>query len=333
MIDFPKPVSLSTRLAIEATLDGYWRGVSTLRRPHFFRLVTEGLVAPGNDQVGPTITTAGYNAVGRPAVGQAWGEWTVAWRMPRENRFVRAINWAGTWTQAREMAAAVRELLPPLAEVYYTSTLQAELDGRVHAEDRGNILVDSGRRVRIIDSGMLPAELLDREVETVVFALVAAEGPDRMAGWTITSVRERVLAARKRMSADEWAAMVGQGAHAGIRFNDSHLAQTWVAQEEPARAETSRVAKAARAEALHAALARAEAEPAELEGWGQPEGMLADPETGEEQDRQRPDACKGCTYLPGPDYGTRVSSSPTCPVHTPPARAALSGYDGDPRPR
>lgn len=34
-----------------------------------------------------------------------------------------------------------------------------------------------------------------------------------------------------------------------------------------------------------------------------------------EQDRHRPDGCDGCTYLPGPDWGVRVSSSPRCPVH------------------
>lgn len=34
-----------------------------------------------------------------------------------------------------------------------------------------------------------------------------------------------------------------------------------------------------------------------------------------EQDRHRPDSCRGCVYLPGPDYGVRVSSDPQCDVH------------------
>jgi hypothetical protein len=40
-----------------------------------------------------------------------------------------------------------------------------------------------------------------------------------------------------------------------------------------------------------------------------------DPESGDEQDDQRPDACVACLYLPGPDVGVRVSTDPRCPVH------------------
>ncbi len=41
------------------------------------------------------------------------------------------------------------------------------------------------------------------------------------------------------------------------------------------------------------------------------------PETGDDQDAQRPDACVGCTYLPGPNTGVRVATDPACPVHAP----------------
>jgi hypothetical protein len=46
-----------------------------------------------------------------------------------------------------------------------------------------------------------------------------------------------------------------------------------------------------------------------------------------EQDRQRPDGCTGCTYLPGPEHGVRVASDPACPVH---GGSLVDDEDGDP---
>jgi hypothetical protein len=110
--------------------------------------------------------------------------WTIAWRKPRANRFQRATNWAGTWAEAFEMAQAFGELHPDL-QVYYTTSLEheqaqaAELPRRVAAgeisqeladsylEDHGNILVDSGKRVRIVDNGVIEQALLDAEINDV----------------------------------------------------------------------------------------------------------------------------------------------------------------------
>jgi predicted nucleic acid-binding protein len=89
--------------------------------------------------------------------------WTIAYRKPRANRFLRIGSWSGTWTQANALAGLFAEANPEL-EVYYTSSHAAEVAGRVVEEDRGNILVSSGKRVRIVDDIVtkLPAEMLAR---------------------------------------------------------------------------------------------------------------------------------------------------------------------------
>lgn len=86
--------------------------------------------------------------------------WTIAYRMHRcAPRFKRVTNWAGTWAQAREVAGLFA-LANPDAEVYYVSSRQAEILGLVVEEDQRNILVDSGRRVQMFETGKLPAEIL-----------------------------------------------------------------------------------------------------------------------------------------------------------------------------
>jgi hypothetical protein len=88
--------------------------------------------------------------------------WTIAYRKRTANRFLRVSTWAGTWSQAVGMARLFSEANPDL-EVYYTSNRTAEIEGFVIEEDRGNILVDSGRRVRIVETDIeLPAEMIAR---------------------------------------------------------------------------------------------------------------------------------------------------------------------------
>lgn len=88
--------------------------------------------------------------------------WTIAYRKRTANRFLRVSTWAGTWSQAVGMARLFGEANPDL-EVYYTSSRTAEIEGFVIEEDRGNILVDSGRRVRIAETDIeLPAEMIAR---------------------------------------------------------------------------------------------------------------------------------------------------------------------------
>jgi hypothetical protein len=82
--------------------------------------------------------------------------WTLAYRKPRANRFQRVTNWSGTWHQARELAGAF-VLANPGLQVYYVPSAASE---RPDQEDTGNILTDSGRRVRIRETGELSAEVL-----------------------------------------------------------------------------------------------------------------------------------------------------------------------------
>lgn len=103
--------------------------------------------------------------------------WTLAYRNPRANRFQRVTNWSGTWHQAYELARVFNDAHPDL-QVYYTQTAQSEQDQAVrlacevaggqvsqelansYLEDHRNILVDSGRRVMIRETGKLSDEIL-----------------------------------------------------------------------------------------------------------------------------------------------------------------------------
>lgn len=87
--------------------------------------------------------------------------WTLAWRKRRANRFERATNWAGTWHQARELCGAFADAHPEL-EVWYVPSRAAEDTGYSTGEDVGNILVDTGRRVPVCDTGRLEADILRR---------------------------------------------------------------------------------------------------------------------------------------------------------------------------
>lgn len=88
--------------------------------------------------------------------------WTIAYRKRTANRFLRVSTWAGTWSQAVGMARLFGAANPDL-EVYYTSNRAAEVEGFVAEEDVRNILVYSGRRIRIVETDVeLPAEMIAR---------------------------------------------------------------------------------------------------------------------------------------------------------------------------
>jgi hypothetical protein len=78
--------------------------------------------------------------------------WTLAYRKPKANRFQRVTNWAGTWSQAQELARSFSEAHPEL-QVWYVPTQASEVNGA--AEDAGNVMVDSGKRIRIRENGAL----------------------------------------------------------------------------------------------------------------------------------------------------------------------------------
>jgi hypothetical protein len=95
--------------------------------------------------------------------------WTLAYRNPRANRFQRVTNWSGTWHQAHELASIFGQANPGL-QVWYTTTLATEQRQAAeiaagtlrpdYAEDHGNIMLDSGKRIRVFDNGTLSAEIL-----------------------------------------------------------------------------------------------------------------------------------------------------------------------------
>lgn len=86
--------------------------------------------------------------------------WTIAYRKRTANRFLRVASWSGTWAQANALAGLFAEANPTL-DVFYVPTAASEVNGA--SEDAGNILTDSGKRVRIVDTDIpVAAELLDR---------------------------------------------------------------------------------------------------------------------------------------------------------------------------
>lgn len=103
--------------------------------------------------------------------------WTIAFRNPRANAFHRVTNWSGTWHQASEMAGIFGKANPDM-QVWYTISRTYEIAEAIdlpqrvergeitqelaasYLEDHGNILVDSGKRIRIRDNRELSAEML-----------------------------------------------------------------------------------------------------------------------------------------------------------------------------
>ncbi len=102
--------------------------------------------------------------------------WTIAWRKRTANHFRRANNWAGTWAEAFEMARAFGELHPDM-QVFYTTSAAYEQWQRDEiaagtlsadrADDHGNIMVDSGKRIKVRETGVIEDELLDADVNKV----------------------------------------------------------------------------------------------------------------------------------------------------------------------
>jgi hypothetical protein len=129
--------------------------------------------------------------------------WTIAYRKRTGPVFHRVTNWAGTWAEAMEMAGAFGELNPGL-QVWYTTTAAyeltnaAELAARVasgeidqefansYLEDHGNIMVDSGKRIKVRDNGTLPTELLDADAMKVAGEVHEASRKRKPFGITVT---------------------------------------------------------------------------------------------------------------------------------------------------
>lgn len=84
--------------------------------------------------------------------------WTIAFRKRRANRFQRVTNWSGSWDDAVRMAGVYAESHPEL-EIYYVITLEAE-SANPTSEDNGNVMVESGKRIRIVDNAELSEEII-----------------------------------------------------------------------------------------------------------------------------------------------------------------------------
>lgn len=97
--------------------------------------------------------------------------WTIAYRKRTANHFKRANNWSGTWAEAVEMARVFGDLHPEY-QIWYTTTTEyerwvvAEVNaGTLHADyldDVANIMVDSGKRIRVRETGVIDVESLRR---------------------------------------------------------------------------------------------------------------------------------------------------------------------------
>ncbi|QNJ56946.1 hypothetical protein SEA_REINDEER_155 [Mycobacterium phage Reindeer] len=83
--------------------------------------------------------------------------WTIAYRNRRANHFKRAQDLATDWHSAMAKAGAIKERLPHL-DIWVLQTREAENAGYACAEDCGNILLETGKRIAVRDTGSL-AEL------------------------------------------------------------------------------------------------------------------------------------------------------------------------------
>lgn len=101
--------------------------------------------------------------------------WTIAYRKPTGPWFQR-VDLELTWHQAVAVAGQLTELRPDLV-VWYTTTKACEDAAlaayeadptdlnRSYAEDAGNVMVDSGKRVAIKDTGKLDPRITIPDAE------------------------------------------------------------------------------------------------------------------------------------------------------------------------
>lgn len=96
--------------------------------------------------------------------------WTIAFRKPSANRFQRVTNWSGTWSESVIMSGVFMTMNPGL-QVFYVPTLANEQNAEEYfgpRDDHGNIFTDTGRRVRMVETGMLSDEILNAYAEKLL---------------------------------------------------------------------------------------------------------------------------------------------------------------------
>jgi hypothetical protein len=113
--------------------------------------------------------------------------WTIAYRKPKANRFQRVADWSGTWQEAADMARIFGSLHPDLQVWYVPSAandarvaklVEAGELGPEYLLDHGAILVDTGRRVRMTETGTIGGAAVALDAERAELAPVIAEFPD-----------------------------------------------------------------------------------------------------------------------------------------------------------
>jgi hypothetical protein len=113
--------------------------------------------------------------------------WTIAYRKPKANRFQRVADWSGTWQEAVDMARIFGNLHPDLQVWYVPSAtndarvaklVEAGELGPEYLLDHGAILVDTGRRVRMTETGTIGGAAVALDAERAELAPVIAEFPD-----------------------------------------------------------------------------------------------------------------------------------------------------------
>lgn len=91
------------------------------------------------------------NAANRPPEPEPCG-WTVAYRKSKHANHFKRLPLQMTWQEAVDLSVVILHLYPELSSVWYVPTRQAELTDSVCKEDKGNVLAESGKRIRMIDT-------------------------------------------------------------------------------------------------------------------------------------------------------------------------------------
>lgn len=105
--------------------------------------------------------------------------WTLAYRKPGANHYQRMTDWCGTWEAAERMATRFG-LRNPDVEVWYVASQTAEEAGYVHAEDIGNVLTLTDRRVRMMETGTITRGMSPDDIVTTVTEATDREAAEKI---------------------------------------------------------------------------------------------------------------------------------------------------------
>lgn len=162
--------------------------------------------------------------------------WTIAYRMSKHaNHFKRVTNWSGTWNAARIMAAEF-EAHNPGAEVWYVPTAEYETYQRGMIEsgafedtgisdDFGNILMDSGKRIKMRETGSVTDDMIE-SVKYQVWDNDQRDAMDRAATQDAidTDTRKNNGVVRLVATTDD---MNNVGRYADVRGDETRESRKW----------------------------------------------------------------------------------------------------------